>query len=649
MVRLNTLFCALILLPCYTGIYSDSLAQSADPFEAGLSDRRVVYTIDASLDPSSKTITGVQRLVWKNPDNVSVDELQFHLYLNAFKDTTSTFMIESGGAHRGYSSSVADPWGGVEIERMVIVESGQEVDVTDRITFIQSTDRNVYDQTVIAVPLPDAVGPGERIILDIEFVSKLPEVIARTGWKQKANNSLFFMVAQWFPKLGVYEVPGQRYVPEDAASGRWSTHQFHANSEFYADFGVYEVDITVPENYVVGASGYLVDERRSDGLVTFSYKAEDVHDFAWTASSDFLEFKDQWENVELRLLIQPEHKGQVKRHFEAAKTALSYFDEWVGPYPYATLTLVDGVGGSNGMEYPTLFTCGTVYMMPGWLRMLEQVTIHEFAHQYFYGIIASNEAEEAWLDEGISSYLEMKIMDEAYGEGALVAWPWLHISNSDVKRIGYSYGRPEEVTVFKESWRYKSNSVYVRASYAKAATVLHTLENYLGWDKMQLILKEYYRAWQFKHPTTRDFIDTVEQVAGEDLGWFFDQFIYGRQVVDYGVGGIDVQRDGDTIKSSFSVVRLGDGVFPITVRAVLDDGTHEDFEWSGEEHEKLFSFTRKVAVEEIYIDPLNDVRLEVNRLNNRKRVTPESSFSYHQLSNAVIWLQHAFQLASNLF
>ena len=130
---------------------------------------------------------------------------------------------------------------------------------------------------------------------------------------------------------------------------------------------------------------------------------------------------------------------------------------------------------------------------------------------------------------------------------------------------------------------------------------------------------------------------------------FFDQFIYGTQVIDYSVGEIRIDQEGNTVKSDFYVLRSGDGVFPVTVRVFLEDGTHEDLMWDGVAKEKMFSLVRTSAVEEIYVDPLDHVWLDINRLNNRKRVTDESSFSYHQPGNVIIWLQHFIQLTSNLF
>ncbi len=638
-----------------------TLAQNPTTSSEPLSNRLVSYQMDVELDPGKKTIDGKQLLTWRNPDSQPVNELQFHLYLNAFRNEQSTFMKESGGSHRGFTAEGENPWGGIDIERMQIVSDGLtdstpltvegSVDLTDRITFIHPDDDNEEDMTVISIALPAPVGPGETITLDVDFTSRMPEIFARTGWERKANDSLFFMVAQWFPKLGVYEIPGQRYLPADAPSGKWSTHQFHSNSEFYADFGTYEVTITTPEAYEVGASGVLVDEIIANGKRTVTYKAEDVHDFAWTTSGDFLVFEDAWQHVKLRLLLQPEHSAQAVRHFEAAKIGLEYFDKWVGPYPYTTLTLVDGVGGSNGMEYPTLITCGTVYMLPAWLRALEVVTIHEFGHQYFYGLLASNEAEEAWLDEGLNSYLELRIMDEAYGKGSVFNTPWMKVDDRDVQRLGYIANRPERGPIFQKSWEYELNSDYGKASYAKPATVMKTLENYLGWEVLQEVMQTYYKEWRFRHPTTRDFIDVVERVSGRQLDWFFDQFIYGTAVVDYKVEDITVvpADDSDIITNQIHLSRLADGIFPQEIDILFDDGVLETVEWDGESKEKTMTFERPASILEVHLDPHNKIMLDINQFNNRLRTEPETKFARLQFMNFTVWLQQLFNVAGALF
>ncbi len=268
------------------------------------------------------------------------------------------------------------------------VKDGENL--TGKIKFIQPDNDNKKDQTVVRVPLSDSILPGETITIDIKFKSKLPKIFARTGFAEN-----YFFAGQWFPKIGVYEHAGMRH----AKKGGWNCHQFHANSEFYADYGVYNVNITVPKDYVVGAVGQLLDEKIQGTEKTFRFKADDVIDFSWTASQRFIEYKDKWGDVDIRLLIQPEHKDLAERHFESAKIALDYFTAHLGPYPYPNLTIIDpplSGAGSGGMEYPTLITAGSVAWLPNGIRAIEMVTIHEFGHQYFMGILATNEFEEAW-------------------------------------------------------------------------------------------------------------------------------------------------------------------------------------------------------------------------------------------------------------
>ncbi len=623
-----------------------------------VSERQVSYAIEVRLDPETRTLQGHERVSWRNPDRVPVGELQFHLYLNGFRDMRSTFMRESGGRHRGFTGGGDDPWGGIVITRMRLADSDAATDLTDHIRFIQPDDGNPDDQTVISVELPQAVQPGETVTLDLDFEATLPRIFARTGWARKPDGSLFFMVGQWFPKFGVYEAPGRRYVPEDAPHGAWNTHQFHANSEFYADFGVYDVSITVPAGYTVGATGVRIAETRSDSTYTLTYRAEDVHDFAWTASNRFLEYTDRWQNVNLRLLLQPEHEGQAQRHFEAAKTALSYFDRWVGSYPYSTLTLVDGIGGSNGMEYPTLITLGTVYGLPERVRALELVTIHEFGHQYFYGLLASNEFEEAWLDEGINSYLEARIMQDAYGPGDLLDLAGLRVNTFSTHRLSYAKNYPSRGPIYRRSWDYASVSEYARASYSKPAIALKSLENYLGWETMQRILQTYYQRWRFRHPTTRDFRDVVQEAANQDMDWFFDPYIYGTAVVDYAIDGIrntPVRRDEtgtDSVRhetgrrGEVGVARKGDGVFPQTLRVRFEDGETQDIRWDGQEAWRTFAFDRPVA--EAYLDPENAVLLDINRLNNRLLAEPDNILARKAQLRSTVWLQQLLYLISGL-
>ena len=410
-----------------------SWADALPPSAAHVAD----YDVRVRLDAEAKTLSGTQRITWRNPASEPVAELWFHLYLNAFKNSESTFIQESGGQLRG-DRMPDEGWGWIEVKS---IRRAGGTHLAAGASFEHPDDDNAADRTVWRVPLPEPVAPGAELVLDVEFEAKLPRIFARTGYFRD-----YFLVGQWFPKLGVYEPAGTR----GRATGGWNCHQFHANSEFYADFGRYRVEITLPRRFVVGATGRRSERRENkDGTSTHVFEQADVIDFAWTASPRFVEVKARFsaekdvtpqeyaqaatllgrslENVRLTdvdvtVLLQPEHAPQSERHLQAAKAALKWFGLWYGRYPYPTLTVVDpafGGGGSGGMEYPTFITAGTSVLMNRWpldrVLVPEHVIVHEFGHQYWQSMVASNEFEESWLDEGFNSYSTGRVMELAYG------------------------------------------------------------------------------------------------------------------------------------------------------------------------------------------------------------------------------------------
>src|SRR5215469_16640498 len=373
-----------------------------------LSVRVVAYQIDARLDPRKKTIDATEALTYRNLTGQPQQTFPFHLYLNAFQPK-STFMTEvrlggtrGNGPHEDWNP---EHYGAIEVLSLAVDGMGE---LTNQMRFIQPDDHNADDHAVFQVTLPKPVPPNALVTFRIVFHDQLPEVVERTGYKRN-----FFMVAQWFPKVGVWW------------HGAWNCHQFHATTEFFADFGTFDVKVTAPRNYVLGAAGDEVSgEDNPDGTRTVTYHAEDTHDFSWTASPDFADAEDSWTGpngaVRIHLLMSPGHLRQTGRYVQAVKGTLETFDRWYGVYPYDRISVVDppeGALDAGGMEYPTLITGGTTWFEPPEFRETELVTEHEFGHQYWYGMVATNEVEEAWLDEGLNSYTEAKVMDALYGKG----------------------------------------------------------------------------------------------------------------------------------------------------------------------------------------------------------------------------------------
>ena len=369
-----------------------AFAQSAPPQAPALSPQNANYTLEATLNPATHTITGTGRVSWRNITAHPTSELRLHLYWNAWRDDRSSWLRETRLGRPSSLGRPADDRGSIDVTKMTLA-SGD--DLLAGATFIAPDDGNADDRTVLRVPLSTPVAPGGTIEFDVTWTSHVPRAYSRTG-----TIGNYYFVGQWFPKLGVLEDAG------------WNCHQFHAGTEFFSDFGRYDVTLNVPAGWMVGATGR---EQQPHHFVQ-----DDVHDFAWTTSPDFVEHVQLFDEpglpkVSMRLLLQPEHnvENQIARHFNATRVALRNYGTWFGAYPYPQITIVDPVtifngpaqgGGTGGMEYPTLFTAGTRWRVPTNGEQPDSVTIHEAGHQFWYGIVATNEFENAWMDEGLNTF-----------------------------------------------------------------------------------------------------------------------------------------------------------------------------------------------------------------------------------------------------
>lgn len=604
-----------------------------------LSSRQTYYNIDATLDAAAKIVRGDMHAYWVNKSSDIVGDVRMHLYLNAFSSSKSTFNKESGLSPGNDDKDL----GWIDIKS---ISDKDGSDLSGSVSFISPDDGNPDDKTVINVILKKTANPGDTVFMNIAFESKLPSQIRRTGY-----NDDFFFVAQWFPKFGVYETPGMRY----AVKGGWNCHQFHSNSEFYSNHSVYDVKISLPKEYVVGSGGMLIDEKdNSDGNKTITYRAEDIVDFAWTAWPKYAVNTDQWKHVKITFLSPPERKNQVARQLQSVKNALEYLEEKVGPYPWPHLTFVDPPAkgsGAGGMEYTTIFTSESFFGVPASLHMPEMVTVHEFGHAYFMGILASNEFEEPWLDEGVNSFMEARIMDHYYGKNSgLMDFPFFKMSDKSMSRTSYStMGSRQVISNNEYSWNYP-HGTYSMISYMKTATWLNTMMGILGEETTDEIFREYYRRWAFKHPSGKDFVNVVNDVVkkvdgdkfGPDMNWFFAQTLYGTGICDYKVSkfsntkivkptGRGEKRDSiaktDTAETLYlSVVqieRAGEIMLPVETLVHFSNGDEVKELWDGISRYKDYTYNGTNKVTWVKIDPEYKITMDVNYLNNSKTDKPD--------------------------
>ncbi len=599
-------------------------------------ENRLDVVLRARLDGDTKRLDGSETLTWTNGTADSVDDLQFHLYLNAFSNNRSTHLHEARGKFRG-GHVMKDGWSWSRITAAELLsEDDGGTDLLSTLAFIAPDDGREEDRTVFSLSLPEPVGPGETIRVALEWESQLPRVRRRTGYKDD-----FLLVAQWFPKLGVYE------------EGRgWNCHQFHRDSEFYSDYGTYDVTLDLPASYrgdedgeskgepKVGGSGAIVSaELKGDDRLMVRFLAptpEDrrrvdrtgkqalVHDFTWTADPTFVVHRElfrysDWErehakdvaaarrafgeekelelhNVEIRVLIHPERIDQAGRHAKATAAALFFYGLWFGEYPYKEITVVDppwGGRAAGGMEYPTLFTCGTRLFTTEDMYTPESVTVHEAGHQFWYGLVGNNEFESAWLDEGFNSYTDSEVMYRVYGperittsyagipvdgertvalpggstcadaligariplgfadhdlrpflpSGFLEYWrdlPGLHaVPRREDPRHGDRRGylrSPDADPLDTFAWEHVDRSSYGTNSYRRTAVTLRTLRGLVGEEAFLRGMRHYAETWRYRHPYPDDFFDAFEVGSGvEDLDWYWDELFRGTGTADWSV------------------------------------------------------------------------------------------------------------------
>ena len=570
------------------------------PKPAALARRVVEYHIDVRLDAEAKTLHGEQTVTWTNPGAKTVSELYFHLYPNAFESPQTTFMRESGGRLRN-DRAVPESVGGITL-RSIIAEDGENL--LPRLQYVSPDDGNPNDRTLARLRLSQPVPPGGSITLRMQFDVKLPRVFARMGYAGD-----FVMAGQWFPKIAVYETKGTRGRKQEG----WNAHQYHGNSEFYSDFGIFSVKIRVPENYKTAATGFLAETPKiENGMKTYHYYADDVHDFAWAASPDFIYSEESYSakgipGVRIKLYLDPLHAHLRERYMHAAKSSLAKYAEWYGAYPYSTLSIVvppKGAGGAGGMEYPTLITAASAEEEnPGF--ELERTVVHEVGHQYWYGMVATNEFEEAWLDEGFTSYAEDKVMDAIYGIS----------SNLPVEAVYLTDPAPLD----QLSWKYRSHEHYAENVYLRAKLVLLGIERRAGERKMRAIMRTYFQTYKFKHPSSRDFQRIVEKVTGTDWDDYFGAFVYGGEAADVAIESVRTapsESNGSRqYESVVTLSRTGAYTGPIAVLLQFADGSVSTHVWDSDSARTEIRVTRPHPVVWAAADP-NRTNLLDNRLYN---------------------------------
>lgn len=504
------------------------------------------------MDVETFQYKGTQKLEYTNNSPDDLNRVFYHLYFNAF---------QPGSEMDVRLQNIQDPDGRMTTEdkkSRIMSLSESEMGYIKVKSLTQDGKEVTYKTvgTVLEVELATPIKSGDKATFEMEFDGQVPQQIRRSGRNNAEGVSL--SMTQWYPKMAEYDFEGWHADP-------------YIGREFHGVWGDFNVNITIDKDYIIGGTGYLQNpedigynygdegpkgKKGKKGKLTWKFKAPMVHDFTWAADPDYIHDKvTANDGTVLHFLYQDNDsiKENWKNLQPKTEQILEFFNENIGPYPYEQYSVIQG--GDGGMEY------GMSTLITGERKFgsLVGVTAHEMAHSWFQFILATNEAQHEWMDEGFTSFISSEAMNVVMGENK-------ENPHSGSYR-GYTYlansGVEQPMTTHAD--RYNVNQAYSITAYAKGAVFLAQLEYLLGNDLQDEIIKEYYNQWKFKHPTPNDFIRVAEKVSGAELGWYLIDFGQTTNTIDYAVKTIE--------DNTATLERIGLMPMPIDAKVTFADGT----------------------------------------------------------------------------
>ncbi|GAB4379087.1 MAG: M1 family metallopeptidase [Salibacteraceae bacterium] len=516
------------------------------PVGAQYWQQRVDYSMNIDLNTKNHRFSGDQKLTYTNNSKKEISEVYYHLYYNAF---------QPGSEMDVRSRTIKDPDPRISDRISNLNES--EIGYQKILTLKQDGAPVSFtvNGTVVRVKLNKPVAPGKKTVLEMTFEAQVPVMIRRTG--RMNSEGIEYTMTQWYPKLAVFDKHGWNADP-------------YIGREFYGDFGSFDVSITLPAAYTVAGTGVLVnakeighgysDAKPENDRLTWRFKAENVHDFAWAADRDYLHTTAQVPNGPvLRFFYQNDTTitDNWQRLRDKMVKCFVLMEEKFGKYPYPVFSFIQA--GDGGMEYPMC----TMVSGTGSFGSLVSVCTHEAIHNWYYGALGTNELKYPWMDEGFTTFAQDIILDSLFNKRSL----------NPLKRRYESYIRyvqknvEEPMTTHAD--HFSTNAGYGIAAYSKGAVFLNQLRYIVGDDAFYAGMKDFFETWKFKHPEPDDFKAVMENHSkGIDLDWYFDGWLKTTKQIDYAIR--EVKPDGGG--SRIIIERIGELDMPLEVLVTTKSG-----------------------------------------------------------------------------
>ncbi len=452
------------------------------------------YFIEVDLNPSDMTYKGKQRVSYINKTGISLEEIYFHLYPNAFsnlEDAPILFNIGEKIDKRTYSP------GYINIEKVRVDDKEVEWNIEGN------------KETILGLQLDKALKTNEIAEIYLEYTVKIPSTKDRFGYHNNGIN-----LGNWYPILAVYDEKG------------WNLDSYYKIGDpFYSEVSNYKVSITIPKEYIVAASGKIISETEKGGKVTYKIEGNLIRDFAWAASKNFFLKERYVDGIKLKVYSINDNEDLIDEALAMGENALRVFNRIFGKYPYEEYTIVI-THFPSGMEYPTLVFISNDYFYKPLLNTLEKIIVHETAHQWWYGLVGNDQIKEAWLDESLATYSEVIYTNEIHGRQAGEDYLKENI------KLGYEYmveylGGDEVVN--KPLSDFKDWDDYSLLVYIRGAMFIDRIKDEFGEESLYEILKTYYNSYKYQIATSKDFIKVCEDITKVSLEPLVEEYLYGNK------------------------------------------------------------------------------------------------------------------------
>jgi hypothetical protein len=537
MMKKNSVLIGVFFLLCLSAkAQSDRWQQRAD------------YQMDIRFDVANHRYSGTQKLTYFNNSPDTLTRVFYHLYLNAF---------QPGSLMDVRSRTIKDPDArvGDRISQLKPDEIGYQ-----RVNSLKQDGkvlRHHTEGTILEVELATPMLPNSKHVFEMEFDAQVPLQIRRTG--RDSKEGIDYSMSQWYPKMSEYDYEG------------WHANPYIAR-EFYGIWGDFDVKITIDASYVLAGTGYLQNPdkighgyskkkvtHKPGSLLTWHFKAPQVHDFVWAADPDYEHTTAKVDDdLELHFFFQHDSLGNWEQLKSYAVDCFKIMNERYGRYPYKQYSVIQG--GDGGMEYPmaTLITSGRS------LGGLVSVTVHEAVHAWFQGLLGNNESKYGWMDEGFTNYAQAEIMSR------ILPSPLdPHVRTYAAYRDLVKSGIEEPLSTHAD--HFETNRAYAVAAYSKGAIFLHQLSYVIGKEAVDRGMKRYFNEWKLKHPNPTDLKRILEKESGLELDWYFDLWIGTTKSIDYAVEVAPGTGSETIVKLS----KEGTLPMPLDIRVTYTDGKEE--------------------------------------------------------------------------